>query len=144
MSIKPLLVTAAVIKKGEYILIAQRKADSRLEPNKWEFPGGKLEQYEHPEECLRREIKEELNLNIEIQDLLTVVSHVYDTLHGKTHVILLTYLATVSGGELQLIDCQDAQWITAGEFSNFSFAAADLPIINKIQEYTSKTSTPSA
>jgi 8-oxo-dGTP diphosphatase len=62
-------VTAAVIFKNGKVLVAQRSPESSL-PNKWEFPGGKMEENETPEDCLKREIQEELNIDIKVKEYL--------------------------------------------------------------------------
>lgn len=69
------VVCAIIIKDGK-ILITQRSEFMSL-PLKWEFPGGKLEDYESPEECLRRELKEELNINIHVLEKLVENKHDY-------------------------------------------------------------------
>src|SRR4051812_17953690 len=69
MSEKPLLVTAAIIRDGDRILIAQRLPDSFIEPSLWEFPGGKVEFTEDPIDCLKREIIEELGIEITVDEL---------------------------------------------------------------------------
>jgi 8-oxo-dGTP diphosphatase len=95
----PLLVTAAILQKEGKVLIAQRKHDSKFEAGRWEFPGGKVEFMEHPEACLVREIREELNIEIEIDRFFALNSHVY---RGETdlHVVLLAYLCRYKAGEL--------------------------------------------
>jgi 8-oxo-dGTP diphosphatase len=125
-------VVAAIIRRGNKILIAQRKKDSKLEPNRWEFPGGKLEFGEHPEEALKREIMEELNIRIKIRKLHTVLSHVYD-FHGKNlHIILLVFLADYASGELKNLDVQDSRWITRKQLRDFDFVSGDKPLIESL------------
>ena len=72
----PVNVTAAIILRetpeGTRVLLARRKLDTLLEPGKWEFPGGKLEPLEHPKACLKREISEELGLEIEVGEIFSV------------------------------------------------------------------------
>ena len=131
----PLVVTAAVIKRGDRVLIAQRKSDSAVEGLKWEFPGGKLEHGETPEACLRREIKEELGLNIEVGQLIGVSSHVY---HGKVHIVLLCYMCKLKSGRLQYLDVAQAKWIKTGEFKKFDFALADIPLLPVVKKHLSK------
>ncbi len=123
-----LVVTAAIIEEDGRYFIAQRKKDSHL-GLKWEFPGGKVEKGESPEVCLKREIIEELNLLIEVKDIYQVVSHNY----GEKHIILLFYLCQIIGGEPQCLDCSDYRWVTPEEMSQFEFAPADVPVVNKIQ-----------
>ena len=125
---QPLIVTAAVIRKEDTILIAQRyvKTDHSL---KWEFPGGKLECGETPEQCLAREIKEELNLKVEVADIFKVVYHEYP---GKK-ILLLCYLCNDLGGHPKALDCQDFKWINMDTLDQFDFVEADLPIVEKIK-----------
>ncbi len=126
-TMKPIIVTAAIIRKGQTILIAQRQAlgEHHLQ---WEFPGGKLELGETPEECLRREILEELNLEIKVLDIFKVVYHVYKS---KT-ILLLCYLCDLIGGEEMALACNDFQWVSLERIEDFSYVEADLPIVDKI------------
>jgi len=129
-----ILVTAAIIKHNDLILIAQRKenADQAL---KWEFPGGKLEPGESPEQCLVREIHEELGLTIEVIKIFNVISHCY----GNRHVILLCYLCSLNGGKAQTLDCHDFKWVGINELRNYDFAEADKQVVNNLQCYADKS-----
>ncbi|MBB6216257.1 8-oxo-dGTP diphosphatase [Anaerosolibacter carboniphilus] len=128
MQQQPLIVTAALIRKENKILIAQRyvKTDHSL---KWEFPGGKLESGETPEECLAREIKEELNLKIEVKDIFKVVYHEYP----EKKILLLCYLCNDLGGQAEALDCNDFRWINIDALNQFDFVEADVPIVQKIK-----------
>ncbi len=123
-----LIVTAAIIQHNDHILIAQRKenVDQAL---KWEFPGGKLEPGESPEQCLVREIQEELGLSIEVMKIFDVISHNY----GDRHIILLCYLCRLIAGAAQALDCRDFKWVLAGELHLYDFAEADKPVVSKLQ-----------
>ncbi|PKM80971.1 MAG: 8-oxo-dGTP diphosphatase MutT [Firmicutes bacterium HGW-Firmicutes-14] len=123
-----IVVTAAVIRKGDRFLIAQRKKGSHQEM-KWEFPGGKVEQGEHPEDCLRREIKEELGVTVEVTDICQVVSHNYDA----RHIILLCYKCDLTQGEPETRDCHDYRWVTPAEMAGYEFAPADIPVVEKLR-----------
>lgn len=127
----PIIVTAAVIRNKSKILIAQRKSDAKVEALKWEFPGGKLEHGETPEECLTREIKEELNLKIKVGPLIGISSHVY---RKKLHVVLLCYLCEFKAGKLKCLDVEDAKWISPRKMKSYSFAAADIPLLKKVKK----------
>ena len=83
---KPLLVAAAVIEKDGKILIAQRKKGWRF-AGKWEFPGGKIEPNETPEECLRRELREELGIETEIGDFFCVSTYRIPSRNGPASCI---------------------------------------------------------
>lgn len=124
---KPLIVTAGIIRRGGKILISQRyvKMENVF---KWEFAGGKLEEGETPEQCLIREIKEELDLDIFVKDIFKVVYHEYA---DKT-ILLLCYLCDAAFGEPTAIGCNDFKWISIQELEKFTFTQADEPIVEKI------------
>lgn len=130
---KPIICAAGVIRRGDKILIAQRKPDSRLEPLKWEFPGGKIEFTEDPRACLAREIREEMDFEIKVADIFEVVSHNYHKDGEVYHVFLLCYLCDYLGGEPRPLDCNDIRWVGRDEIMSFDFAAADLPIVRKVR-----------
>jgi 8-oxo-dGTP diphosphatase len=132
----PLIVTAAVITKGKKILIAQRKVDAAVEALKWEFPGGKLEHGETPEACLRREIKEELDLKIKVGRLIGISTHIY---RKRIHVVLLCYLCKYEAGSLKLLDVKDAKWIFPREMKSYKFAAADIPLLKDVKKTLKKS-----
>jgi 8-oxo-dGTP diphosphatase len=134
---KPLLVTAAVIFDGSKFLISQRRRTDKVEPGLWEFPGGKVEFGEDPKTGLKREILEELNLEISVGELLDVASHVYRLPEKQLHVVLLCYLCRVTGGELKNLAVEDAHWITVDLLSAYRFAAADIPLVRALEGYIS-------
>jgi 8-oxo-dGTP diphosphatase len=127
---KQLVVTAAVIRRNEQVLIAQRKPGAHM-GLKWEFPGGKLEWGEDPRAGLAREIREELGLEIEVRDVLEVVSHTYE----DRHIVLIGYECQVAGGELQLLDVQDVRWVRSCELRDVDLAPADWPIADRLLEH---------
>jgi 8-oxo-dGTP diphosphatase len=129
---RPLLVTAALIMEKDKLLIAQRLPDSRFEPNKWEFPGGKVDFGEHPEGSLKRELEEELGVIIKVGPLYTLASHVYDQNGLKRHVVILFYRCELVSGEPSIIDCQDIKWVTRQELESFSYVEGDLDIVEKL------------
>ncbi|SFR07176.1 8-oxo-dGTP diphosphatase MutT [Desulfoscipio geothermicus] len=124
-----LVVTAAVIKHNGKILISQRNENTH-QALKWEFPGGKLEPGESPEQCLFREIKEELGLSVIVEDIFDVVSHIYD----NRQIILLCYLCKVAGGAARALDCRAFRWVEVDELARYDFAAADRVIVRKLQD----------
>ncbi|MBL0388160.1 8-oxo-dGTP diphosphatase MutT [Tumebacillus sp. ITR2] len=124
---KQLVVTAAVIEKDGRILLAQRKPDTHM-GLKWEFPGGKLEWGEDPRAGLAREIREELGIDIEVGDVLEVVSHTYE----DRHVVLMGYQCRYVCGELQLLDVQDVHWVRLHELKSYDLAPADVPIVDRL------------
>lgn len=126
---KTILVCAAIIQSENKILICQRPKDSKAGSLKWEFPGGKIEFGESPQDALFREINEELGVNISISNLFSVSSHVYQ---NQTHVILITYLCKIVSGEIQKREIADFKWAEKSLLPSFDFLSADLPIIQKI------------
>ncbi|MBN2599202.1 MAG: (deoxy)nucleoside triphosphate pyrophosphohydrolase [Candidatus Thermoplasmatota archaeon] len=131
METKQNIGTAGIIRKDKKLLIAQRKKDSWMEPNKWEFPGGKVEPNETYEDCLMREIQEELGITITIDRFFMKTTHTYMKNNEEFPVTLWVFLADWKEGDLRNIDCQDSKWIDTNELKNFDFAAADIAIVNK-------------
>lgn len=129
METKALVVGAAIVRKGDLYLIAQRDDTNRFIPNLWEFPGGKLEPGETLPECIRREILEEIGIVIEVEDFLLQV--VYDYA-ADFRVELNGYRCRWVTGEIQALHCQAVRWISLEQFSQFEFAPADLPIVQKL------------
>lgn len=135
----PLLVSAAIVRSGPHVLIARRTSGDLA--GLWEFPGGKIEPWEHPEDSLMREIREELALDVRVDDIFAVVYHVYPS--GP--VLLLAYLcspvAQDSPGPAPeeprsgtAGDVGDApwRWVTVQELQHYDFAPADKKIVEKI------------
>ncbi|MDP8215670.1 MAG: NUDIX domain-containing protein [Candidatus Euphemobacter frigidus] len=129
-----ILVACGIIWRGRELLIAQRKPDSRLEPLKWEFPGGKIEFSENPASALKREIKEELNFEIEAGDIFCVSSHNYQPTPKKvSHVLMLAYSCAYRKGTPEARDVHDFRWVTVEKLDEYDFAAADHVIVNKLR-----------
>lgn len=129
---RPLLVTAAIIKKAGKVLIAQRLPDSRFEPNKWEFPGGKVDFGEHPESSLTRELKEELGVVVDVGLQYALSSHVYNQNGLTRHVVILFYECKLVSGIPEPIDCQDLKWVSRQELGSFTYVDGDECIIQKM------------
>lgn len=127
-----MLVTGAIIPDNGRILVAQRHNTSRFEPSKWEFPGGKVDFSEHPEESLKRELKEEMGVDIETGPLYEVLSHVYDNNGDIRHVVLLFYLCRIIEGKPERLDCQDLLWVDRKEMASLPFVKGDVPLVNTI------------
>ena len=131
--VKPLLVTAAVIEKDGRILIAKRKKGWRF-AGKWEFPGGKIEPNETPEECLRRELREELGIETEIGEFFCVSTYAYP----HVTVQLLVYRAFHVSGEYELRDHQEIRWVLPEHLLQYDFPEADNLVIEKLIAAASK------
>ena len=123
-----MLVVAGIIRKGERILLAQRKDDCPREPGKWEFPGGKVERGESPEKALEREMMEELGIKIKAGKLFAT----NPIEKGGVRITLQAYLAGWVSGEAKALDCKDFRWVKADELKDFGFAEADLPIVERL------------
>jgi 8-oxo-dGTP diphosphatase len=132
--VKAIICAAGIIRKGDKILIAQRKSDSSLEPLKWEFPGGKIEFAEDPRVCLVREIKEEMDFDITVGGIFEVASHNYRKNGNIYHVLLLCYLCDYLSGNPRPLDCNDLRWVGRDEILSFDFAAADIPVAAKVRD----------
>jgi 8-oxo-dGTP diphosphatase len=122
-----IVVTAAIIAKGNAILLTKRPQEKH-NGGRWEFPGGKIEFGEEPRDCLKREIKEELGIDIEVGDIFDISSHVYDE---KKHILLLAFHCAYLGGEIQKHDIADYAWVE--DFSSYDITEADLPFIKKLK-----------
>jgi 8-oxo-dGTP diphosphatase len=121
-------VTAAIIMKDNKVLIAQRAPDQRL-AGKWEFPGGKLEQGETPEECLEREIFEELDIGIEVLSKFGESIFKYD----KGTIKLIAYNCKWVSGEISLSVHSKIKWVSGDEFDRYDFAPADIPFVESLK-----------
>lgn len=120
-------VTCAVIIKDKKVLICQRSEKMKL-PLKWEFPGGKIEPFETKEECIVREIKEELNLDVEILSQMHAVEHYYPDFSIKLH----PFLCGLIGGELKTKEHKQVIWVSKDNLNEYDWAEADLPIVRSI------------
>ena len=119
-------VACAIIEREGAVLAAQRSATMTL-PLKWEFPGGKIETGESPEECLNRELKEELGISVRIDTALTPATHSYADLT----VTLYPFTCRVAGGTLTMHEHHDLKWIAPERMRELDWAAADLPVIGE-------------
>ncbi len=121
-------VTAAILFKDDKLLIAQRKSEDKL-PNKWEFPGGKVENEETPEECLKREIKEEFGIDVSVGEFFGESVYHYDHISIR----LLAYRTFWNNGELKIKAHQSIEWVTINQIGLFDFAPADIPFVEKLR-----------
>ena len=122
-------VACAIIKKDGAILATQRSAAMSL-PLKWEFPGGKLEAGESLEECLQRELQEELGITVRIGQGLEPVTHCYPAFT----VTLYPFFCDMLQGTLVLHEHSDACWLAPHELPALDWADADWPIILRLAE----------
>ncbi|PKM83774.1 MAG: 8-oxo-dGTP diphosphatase MutT [Firmicutes bacterium HGW-Firmicutes-13] len=117
-------VVAAIIEnqKGQ-VLIAKRKKGELA--GYWEFPGGKIERGETPEQSLIRELNEEMNLEIEIGEYVGESVYLYD----KRAIRLLAYRGKITRGNIKLTDHEEYAWINLHNFKKVKLAPADIPFI---------------
>ena len=123
----PLLVTAAVISDGDKILITRRPDDKR-HPGLWEFPGGKVDPGESPEEALCREIREELDVEVQVLKIFEVVFHRYEW--GP--VLILAYSCRLLTSAIRNLGVVEHRWLYPSELPEFSILPADQPIIDRL------------
>ena len=114
-------------QNGDVLLV--RRAPNQSLSGYWEFPGGKIEDGETPEECLAREIKEELEIIVEVGELITSNKHKYP--HG--YFELIAYRVKYISGEIVLNDHDDFKWVTIDEMDSYEFPPADIPIIKELK-----------
>ena len=122
-------VVAAVIKnENEKILITQRNL-KKSQGGLWEFPGGKIEPNETRENAIVREIKEELDIDIEVKSYLS--EKVFN--YPEKDINLIALECKKISGEIKLLEHENYEWVSRNELDNFQFAPADLFIIEKIK-----------
>ena len=117
-------VVAAIIIKDDKYFIAQRNRNKHMGLS-WEFPGGKVEEGESFEIALKREIEEELNIEINIKNKLGEENYQDDKINVKLHYFICSHF----NGEIILSEHEDSAWITKNEFKNYNFAEGDSDII---------------
>lgn len=123
---KCIQVACAIVLEEDRVFVAQRSEFMNL-PLKWEFPGGKVEKYESPEACLKREIKEELNLEVEIVQTFPSNFHSYSS--GK-EIELIPFLCRFLGGDLVLKEHKNYVWMEVDKLHSLDWAEADIPILH--------------
>jgi len=123
----PLLVTAAVVFDGEKVLLT-RRPDDKSHPGFWEFPGGKVDPGESPEQALCREMREELDVEVRVRGIYEVVFHRYDW--GP--VLILAYKCQLLTDTLRDLGVAEHRWVLPREMVNFNILPADQPIIDRL------------
>lgn len=132
-------VVAAVIKDNNQILATQRGYGDFK--GMWEFPGGKIEPGEKQEQALKREIKEELGTNINVEEYLCTVIYEYPTFH----LIMDTFICSLFDNKLQKIyhnskelEHEDYKWLTIDNLDSINWLPADIEIVNKLKNINVK------
>ena len=124
---KTVRVVAAVIRDGDKIFATQRGYGDFK--GGWEFPGGKIEEGETPQEALVREIREELDAEIEVGELIDTVEYDYPTFH----LSMDCFWAEIVSGDLILKEHEAAKWLTKAELGSVNWLPADITLIKKIR-----------
>lgn len=124
---KTIEVVAAIIMDEDKIFATQRGYGDFKDY--WEFPGGKMEAGETPQQALIREIREELDTEIEVGDFLQTVEYDYPQFHLTMHC----FLCTVVSGKLVLKEHEDARWLTKGELDSVEWLPADEAVIERLK-----------
>jgi 8-oxo-dGTP diphosphatase len=128
---KIIQVTAAIIEQNGKILIARRKEGHPLAYH-WEFPGGKIECHETPEQCLQRELFEEFGITCRIKEFLINSPYTYPHIT----INLMAYKTELISGDFKLTDHDKIAWVKIEEFPQYDFAPADIPIVNTLLQMT--------
>lgn len=123
------VAAAIIINENMEILIAKRKKE-KSQGGLWEFPGGKVEKGETLEECLVRELKEEMEIDIEISEYFGENIYYYE----KANIRLIAFKAKILGGNIKLIDHDEYAWAEINSLKNFEFAPADINFVKRIME----------
>ena len=123
MSLNMTIVTCAIIENEGKILLARRAQGQKL-AGKWEFPGGKVEDGESPEECLKRELEEEFGIQAEVGENITSTKHHYNHIS----IELLAFHVKYISGEFTMTDHDTIEWVAPEELLNYDLAEADVPI----------------
>lgn len=128
-----LVVAAALMNDNGEVLLAQRPKGKQLKDH-WEFPGGKVEAGEQPEAALARELKEELDIEIDISHIqpLTFLSHPYPEF--DFHLLMPTWLVRDWQGTPQAVEHQEIRWVHPNDMSRMLMIEADKPLIDRLSE----------
>jgi 8-oxo-dGTP diphosphatase len=126
---KEVIVCCAIIREGDRVLIARRSAKMSM-PLLWEFPGGKLEQNEKPEDCLIREISEELNILIGNLQFFGDFYHDYPTFR----IHLQAFEANLMQGIPSATEHEELRWVHKNQLKDFKFTEADVAIVDLVYQ----------
>ena len=128
-ALKTVLVAAAVIIEGRRVLLTQREEGDTYGLC-WEFPGGKIEDGEDPREALKRELREELGIEVSVEKIWDVVFHV----SPEFPVLLLFYLCRIENGAPRPIGCRSLRWVDGRELVRMPLLPADIALVAGLRE----------
>lgn len=123
-------IGVAVIQDTKGQILIDRRPNKGLMAGLWEFPGGKVEPGETVEECIKREIKEELGIEIEVGKHLITIEHTYT----QFHVTLTVHYCSHLRGVPQPLECDEIRWVSLAEIDQFSFPDANTQIITALRQ----------
>lgn len=129
---KTVNVVAAIIIKDKKIFATQRGYGEFKDG--WEFPGGKVEKGETPENAIVREIKEELDTEIKVKEYFDTVEYDYPNFH----LSMKCYICSVLSGKLELLEHEAAKWLDKDSLDTVDWLPADLGLVDKLKDYLSK------
>lgn len=127
MEMRTIEVVAAVIRDTENRILATQRGYGEFE-DKWEFPGGKIEAGETPQTALKREIQEELGIDILVGEFICTSEYDYPTFH----LIMHSYLCAITDGNVELREHKSARWLTSDKFDSLDWLPADQTIITHL------------
>lgn len=125
---KEIKVVAAIIQKENKILATKRGYGEFI--NMWEFPGGKIESGETKEQALVREIKEELNIEINIDKFAIDIEYQYPNFY----LFMSCFMCSIKEGSIELLEHNDGKWITKEELNTLNWLPADIDAVNYLKE----------
>ncbi|MEM7726793.1 MAG: 8-oxo-dGTP diphosphatase MutT [Cyanobacteria bacterium P01_A01_bin.45] len=123
------VIGVAVIRNEQGQILIDRRLPEGEMGGLWEFPGGKIEAHETIEECIKREIKEELDINIEIGEHLTTVDYTYT----KSRVTLIVHNCLHISGIPKPIECDEIHWVNIKDLKDYTFPEANKQIISVLE-----------
>lgn len=129
---KTVNVVAAIIIKDKKIFATQRGYGEFKDG--WEFPGGKVEKGETPENAIVREIKEELDTEIKVKEYFDTVEYDYPNFH----LSMKCYICSVLSGKLELLEHEAAKWLDKDSLDSVAWLPADSGLVDKLKDYLSK------
>lgn len=123
------IVVAAIIRRAPFLLITRRLSNTHL-PGLWEFPGGKVQPTESHEQALRRELREEIGVEVEVHEEVLNTTHRYPEKTVELHF----YECTIVSGEPSKIEVADFRWVEPKELLSFEFPEADREIVARLMK----------
>lgn len=123
-------IGVAVIRDDRDLILIDRRLAKGLLGGFWEFPGGKIEGNETVQECIKREILEEIGIEIAVDSHLITIDHTYSHFRVNLQVYNCRYL----GGQARAIECEEIRWVTIQELDNYTFPAANQEIIRALKD----------